>query len=141
MKIIYIKWQTTCKFTPQFILIVVILILQTVQWEEIALRLANVPLDYVVGMLNIQVIKIIINIVKISIFTKATIRTLVEQLQHPMHLLSNFCYGPFLIMLNAYQVHLALPQLHIITHRMTQGFWQIHSIMNSITHINAIRIK
>ena len=80
------------------------------------------PLDYVVDMLNIQVIKILINIVKISIFTKATIRTLVEQLQQPMHLLSNFCYGPFLIMLNAYQVHLALPQLHIITHRMTQGF-------------------
>ena len=61
------------------ILKIVIPILQIAQSEEIALRLANVLLDYVVGMLNVQVIKIIIKVAKVSIFTKAIIRILVEQ--------------------------------------------------------------
>ena len=61
------------------ILKIAIPILQTAQSEEIALRLANVLLDYVVGMLNVQVIKIIIKVAKVSIFTKAIIRILVEQ--------------------------------------------------------------
>ena len=61
------------------ILKIAIPILQTAQSEEIALRLANVLLDYVVGMLSVQVIKIIIKVAKVLIFTKAIIKILVEQ--------------------------------------------------------------
>ena len=61
------------------ILKIAIPILQTAQSEEIALRLANVLLDYVVGMLSVQVIKIIIKVAKVLIFTKAFIKILVEQ--------------------------------------------------------------
>ena len=82
--------------------------------------------------------------VQVSNITDTFIRMLVDQWSHQVMMFTINCWNPIsMILFIACQVHLALPQVLIITHQLTQGFSHTTHTMEHlpILIISALKTK